>query len=208
MKRLLVLLVVLAGCARRPGTATAGQPSASTPSTSPGRAAPEAASSGVSTSDPGERSSSAIHRELLACLAAREGAEGASGKSAPLHVKTWYCVCMTDALGLPVAALHEAEPSARRCLRFARATGKSAPDSKRTPFTGKSFWSAGQIAGAQQGCLRKAVRDPATRALDETQQDTFCSCLVDNMRARRVASPASLPVEVSRACAETAGFHW
>ncbi|MEY4508449.1 MAG: hypothetical protein RLZZ450_571 [Pseudomonadota bacterium] len=156
-----------------------------------------------------EQSTSFANQTRLSCLSGLAEAEATQvpKKTTKPHVKAWYCVCLADAVGVletPTVSVEQAGPS---CIEFARHTTQKTPPSTRTPYSGESFLNVSQMADALKGCRGKLEQAPKTQSLEELQKETFCSCVVDSMRARRTTS-TNVPVAETRICANAAGFAW
>ncbi|MDB4989250.1 MAG: hypothetical protein JWN04_4428 [Myxococcaceae bacterium] len=186
-------LWLLGACAGGP---QAAKPPNAEPASSPGLQNAFAAT---------ERSSSDVNALLLSCVEDIQRTE--LGKTSAMHVTAWYCVCMTDALGILEQPLLTRDAAAPKCVDFARSTTPHTPGETQTPYGAHRFLNAGQIAGAFQGCVQKTVQDPYTSGLTSLQQEMFCSCLVDSMRARRSASTA-IGEDLTRTCANAANWKW
>jgi hypothetical protein len=155
-----------------------------------------------------EQPSSFVNESLLRCMAGLEKAEVSGKKRLTMtHTKAWYCVCMTDALGIAKKPAVSVDVAGAACVDFAQAATRKTPTSTRTPYTGKSYLNAGQMGDALRACRLKLEQGAKTQSLDEPQKETFCSCVVDSMRFRRTTS-TSVPVAETRVCAEAAGWSW
>jgi hypothetical protein len=182
------------------------QKTTGTPSSTAAEAGEPTSTENVFAKD--EHPSSFANETLLRCMASLEKAEVAGKKRlTKTHVKAWYCVCMTDALGVAKKAAVSVDAAGPTCVDFAEEATRKTPTSTRTPYTGKSYLNAGQMADALKGCRLKLDQGEKTQALDELQKETFCSCVVDSMRFRRTSS-TSVPVAETRVCAEAAGWSW
>lgn len=197
MKRLLVLsLVAVLACHK----------SAGGPSSTSAEAGEPRTTDNVFAKD--EQPTSFVNESLLRCMTGLERAE-ASGKKrlTKAPVKAWYCVCMTDALGVARKPAVTVDGAGAACVDFAEETTRKTPTSTRTPYTGKSFLNSGQMGDALKACRAKLEQGEKTQSLDEDQKEVFCSCIVDSMRFRRTTS-TSVPVAETRVCAEAAGWSW
>jgi len=153
-----------------------------------------------------ERSSSGVNTTLQSCF---DRIDDVAGGALPAsHMRNWYCICMTDALGVPYEPAESVEQASKTCRSFAQGTQAGTTADTRTPYTGGSALTAGQIAGAHQRCTERAVLEPNTAALPTLSRDAYCSCLVDSMRVRRTASTET-PADVATNCLERAnGARW
>jgi hypothetical protein len=155
-----------------------------------------------------EQPTSFASETLLRCMEGLERSEVAGKKRLTKpHVKAWYCVCMTDALGVAKRPTVSVDAAGPVCVNFAQDATRKTPTTTRTPYTGESHLNAGQMADALKGCQLKLEQSEKTQALEEPQKETFCSCVVDSMRFRRTIS-TSVPVAETRVCAEAAGWSW
>jgi hypothetical protein len=197
MRRLLILSFLAAvACHKTTGT----------PSSTSAEAGEPVSTGNVFAKD--EQPTSFVNETLQRCMAGLEKAEVAGKKRlTKTHVKAWYCVCMTDALGVAKKPAVSVDAAGPRCVAFAEEATRKTPTSTRTPYTGKSYLNAGQMGDALKGCRNKLEQGAKTQTLEESQKETFCGCIVDSMRFRRTSS-TSVPVAETRVCAEAAGWSW
>lgn len=156
-----------------------------------------------------EQSTSFASQALFSCMNGLDDAEASQPKKRATkpHAKTWYCVCLADAvfvLKTPTVSVEQAGP---RCVEFARKATPKTPTNTRTPYAGNSYFNVGQMADALKSCRAKLEQAPKTQGLHELQKETFCSCVIDSMRYRRTMS-TNVPVEETRICANAAGWSW